>query len=81
MSDTTTSTTELEAEIEAQRERLADTVDRLGHKLDLKAQAKERAAQVRDRATTASGKPRPELVALGVSVLVLGGLLVWWRRR
>ena len=81
MSDTPTSTAELEAEIEAQRDRLADTVDQLSHKLDVKAQAKERAAQVRDRATTASGKPRPELVAVGVGVLVLSGLLVWWRRR
>ena len=33
MSDTPTSTAELEAEIEAQRDRLADTVDQLSHKL------------------------------------------------
>ena len=57
-------------------------VDQLTHKLDVKAQAKERAAQVADRATTDDGRPRPELV---------GGRcrppccwrrsLVWWRRR
>jgi hypothetical protein len=79
--DTTAGTAALEAEIEAQREDLAHTVDQLAHKLDLKTQAKERAAEVKARATTDSGKPRPELVAALASVLVLGGLLVWWRRR
>jgi Protein of unknown function (DUF3618) len=72
---------ELEAEIEAQRDHLADTVDQLSHKLDVKAQAKERAADIKDRATTESGKPRPELLAAGAGVLVLLGLLFWWRRR
>ena len=82
MSDeTATGTADLEATIEAQREDLAHTVDQLAHKLDLKAQAKERAAEVKARATTGSGRPRPELLALGVGALLLGGLVVWWRRR
>ena len=46
MSDTpTTGTADIEADIEAQREHLADTVDQLAHKLDVKAQAKERASR------------------------------------
>jgi hypothetical protein len=74
-------TAELEAQIEAQRDELAETVDQLAHKLDVKAQAKERAAQVADRATTDDGKPRPELVAAAITVALLVGVLVWWRRR
>jgi hypothetical protein len=76
-----TDTARLEAEIEAQRDQLADTVDQLTHKLDVKAQARERAADVKDRATTDSGRPRPEVVAAGASILILLGLMVWWRRR
>ena len=57
---------ELEVEIARQRDELAQTVDQLTHKLDVKAQAKERAAQVADRATTDDGRPRPELVAAAV---------------
>jgi hypothetical protein len=72
---------EIEADIDRQRDELARTVDQLTHKLDAKAQARERAAQVADRATTDEGRPRPELVAAGVSAVLLVGLLVWWRRR
>jgi hypothetical protein len=71
----------IEAEIEAQREQLAQTVDQLAHKLDVKAQARERASDLKDRATTADGKPRPELVATAAGLVAVLGLLVWWRRR
>ena len=74
-------TAELEAQIEAQRDELAETVDQLAHKLDVKAQAKERAAQMADRATTDEGKPRPELVAAALGVALLAVVLLWWRRR
>ena len=74
-------TAELEAQIEEQRDQLAETVDQLTHKLDVKTQAKERAAQMADRATTDDGKPRPELVAGSVAMVLLVALLVWWRRR
>lgn len=70
----------LAAEIERQRQQLADTVDALQHKLDVKAQAKHKASHLRDRATTASGKPRAELMgALFFGALLIG--LVAWRRR
>ena len=52
MSDHTSRTARLEADIETQRDQLADTVDQLTHKLDVKAQAQERAADLKDRATT-----------------------------
>ncbi len=82
MTDTpTTGTADIEADIEAQREHLADTVDQLAHKLDVKAQAKERASQVKDRATTDAGRPRPELLGALVGLVLVAGLVVWWRRR
>lgn len=74
-------TADLEAQIEEQRDQLAETIDGLSHKLDVKAQAKERAQKVADRTTTETGRPRPEMVAAVVGVVLLGGLLVWWRRR
>jgi hypothetical protein len=80
MSDSRT-TAQIEADIERQRDHLADTVDQLSHKFDVKAQAKERAAHLQDRATTDSGKPRPELVAGAVALVALVAGLVWWRRR
>lgn len=68
---------QLEAEIEAQRLGLAETVDQLTAKLDVKSHARARAAEARDRATTADGKPRPEVVAAAgalVAVVVLVAL-------
>jgi len=83
---------ELEAEIAVQREQLADTVDALSAKLDVKAQARAKVedakastvakvADVKDRATTPDGRPRPDLLVFGATVLVVTVALVWWRRR
>jgi hypothetical protein len=78
---TSNGTERLAADIARQRDQLADTVDALQHKLDVKAQAKHKADEVRDRATTANGKPRPELVAAGVALAaVVVGLIVLRRR-
>jgi hypothetical protein len=76
-----TSTDDLETQIEAQRDHLAQTVDQLAHKLDPKAQAQERLADLKDRATTDSGKPRPQLVAAAAGLVAMAGGIVWWRRR
>jgi uncharacterized protein DUF3618 len=82
MSDTDSEqTAQLEAEIEAQRDQLAATVDQLTHKLDVKAQAQERVADLKERATTDDGKPRPVLLVGGLGVVALVGLLIWWRKR
>lgn len=71
----------IEADIARQREQLAATVDELQHRLDVKAQAKEKVGQVKDRASTDSGKPRPDLVAAGVAAVALIVGLIIWRRR
>jgi hypothetical protein len=70
----------IRADIERTRENLADTVDALHAKLDVKGQAKAKVAHVKDQATTDSGKPRPELLAGAVGVVLLIAGLIWWRR-
>jgi hypothetical protein len=72
---------EIEADIEEQREQLAGTIDALSAKLDVKSQASAKFSDVRDRATTDSGRPRPELIVAGVGVVAVVVLVVWWRRR
>jgi MYXO-CTERM domain-containing protein len=72
---------DIQADIERQREQLAQTVDELGHKLDVKAQTRERVAEAKDRATTDEGKPRPEVLGAAAAVVAGVALLVWLRRR
>ena len=83
---------EIQADIERQRASLADTVDQLGHKLDVKSQAKSKvedvksqaqakAAEVKELSTTDDGKPRPEVLGAAAAVVVGVGLLIWLRRR
>lgn len=69
----------IEADIARQREQLAATVDELQHRFDVKAQAKEKAAHVRDRATTDTGKPRPEVAVAIVAVVAVVGFAIWRR--
>ncbi|QBR91606.1 DUF3618 domain-containing protein [Nocardioides euryhalodurans] len=71
---------EIEAEIAAQREELAATVDQLTAKLDVKANAQRKAADLKDRATTGTGSPRPEVLAAAGSLIAMAIALVWWRR-
>lgn len=83
---------EIQADIENQRERLARTVDQLGHKLDVKAQTRARVdevkgrtqakvAEVKDLSTTDDGKPRPEVVGAAAAVVAGVVLIVWLRSR
>jgi MYXO-CTERM domain-containing protein len=72
---------EIQADIERQREQLAQTVDQLGHKLDVKAQTKARVAEVKDRSTDDDGKPRPEVLGAAAAVVAGVALLAWLRRR
>ncbi len=76
---------EIQAEIEQQREQLAGTLDALSAKLDVKSQAQAKVAEVKadvkERTTDDSGRPRAELLVLGATVVVVAVALVWWRRR
>jgi hypothetical protein len=82
MSSTNGTTPEqIEADIERQREELATTVNELQAKLDVKTRARQGVADLKDRATTATGRPRPDLtVAATAAVAVVVGLMVWRRR-
>ena len=73
---------EIEADIERQREELAATVTQLHSRLDVKARARGKVNELKGRATTESGKPRPDLAAAAViATVALVGLLVWRARR
>lgn len=77
-----TSPEAIEADLARQREELAATVAQLQAKLDVKSRAQHQAAELKDRATTADGKPRPDLtVAAVVAAALVTSLLVWRRRR
>ncbi len=71
---------EIEADIARQRDELAATVTQLQAKLDVKTRAQHKATELRDRATTPSGSPRPEVITVAAGVVVLVGLLVWRRK-
>lgn len=72
---------QIEAEIALQREQLAATVDGLAAKLDVKSQAKQKAASLKDSATTDSGAPRPDVLAAAGSLAAMAVVLLLWRRR
>ena len=67
----------LQAEIERTREELAQTVDQLAAKLDVKS-------RVRDRVTSPDGKPTPAVTSVGAGVIagLAAMVLIWlWGRR
>lgn len=72
---------QIEADIERQRDELAATVSELQARLDVKARTKVKASELRDRATTDRGRPRPEVAAAAATVVVLliGSAVVWRR--
>ena len=72
---------QIEADIAAQRERLAQTVDQLSAKLDVKSRTQARLAGVKDRATTVEGTPRPEVIAAAGSLVAMITVLLIWRLR
>jgi len=83
---------EIEAEIELQREQLAETIDALSAKLDVKSQAQAKVAEAKQSAKqsaqggvlqvkqTAQSIRPPELIAFAVTVVVTTAVL-WWRER
>lgn len=71
---------ELEADIARTRDELADTVDQLAAKLDVKARVRSRVSETKDAATTqlqtvrthlvgVDGKPRPVALTVGGGVV------------
>jgi uncharacterized membrane protein len=62
---------QIEAEIELQRQQLAQTVDQLGARLDFKARATDKIAELRSR---------PDVLVGAAVATVLVVALVWWRR-
>ncbi|GAB3261729.1 hypothetical protein GCM10027425_25290 [Alteromonas gracilis] len=72
---------QIEADLERQRERLAETVDDLQAKLDVKARASDKVHELGDRATTDDGRPRPAVLAGAGGAVAAVGCLVWWRRK
>ena len=72
---------QIEAEIALQREQLAGTVDQLAAKLDVKTQAKEKVASLKDSATTDTGAPRTEVLAAAGSLVAMAVVLLLWRHR
>ncbi len=71
----------IEADIARQREDLAETVNALQAKLDVKTRASDKATELKDRATTESGKPRPELAGAVIGFVVVVVAVAVWRRR
>lgn len=66
---------EIEADLAETRDHLAETVDALGHKLDVKSRSRDKAVELKEN----HGR---ELVLGGVAlVVVLVGLRVWKAKR
>jgi hypothetical protein len=63
---------QIEADIARTREELAQTVDQLAAKLDVKS-------RVRDRVTSPDGKPTPAVTSVGAGVIAgLAAMVVIW---
>jgi hypothetical protein len=71
----------IQAEIEATRERLGRTVEELTHRLDVPAQARERAYRVRDTAVETYRESPPAVIGAGLVLVGLVGAVIAWRRR
>ena len=72
----------IKAEIDATREQLARTVDELSARLDVRANAKERAYRARDTVVE-TYRESPPLVggaAIALAAVVVG-LVIWRRKR
>lgn len=69
-SENPSTTEELEAQIEVQRDQLAQTVEQLGAKFDLRSRVREQLSRARTEHVVA--------VIGGLAVMI--GAMVWWRR-
>ena len=79
---------DIQQEIERTREHLGETVDELAARADVKARAREKVTEAKDRAAELSGRVRRSRLArrrwplaVVAGVLVAGSAAIWWRRR
>ena len=75
---------EIEADIARTREELADTVDALAARLDVKSRAQDRVVQAKEQASARVQDLRDRPTVLGAGILaaaVLLTVLVIWRRK
>ena len=79
---------DVEQQIELTRERLGETVDELAARADVKARARAKAAEMKDRAAGVSGRVRQSQAvqrrwpaAVAADALVVGAAVLIWRRR
>jgi LPXTG-motif cell wall-anchored protein len=72
----------IQAEIEATRARLGQTVDQLSARLDVTAHARESAYRARDIAVETYRESPPVVVGAGLALVgLVAGLVVWRRKR
>ena len=72
----------IQAEIEATRERLGQTVDELHDRLDVRAHAREKAFVTRDVVVETYRESPPAFIGGALVLVALGaGLMVWRRKR
>jgi ElaB/YqjD/DUF883 family membrane-anchored ribosome-binding protein len=73
---------ELQAQIEATRQRLSDTVDQLSARLDVQARARERAYRARDTAVETYRESPPLVIGAAVALVgVVVGVIILRRKR
>ena len=71
----------IQAEIEATRARLGQTVDEIGARLDVRAHAREKAFVARDTVVETYRESPPVVLGALALVGVVAGLVVWRRKR
>jgi hypothetical protein len=72
---------EIEQELQVTTDRLASRVDELVQLVHPKQVARRSVATVREKLTTAQGRPRAEVVGAAIGALVGLTVLVWLARR
>ena len=72
----------IQAEIEATRARLGQTVDEIGARLDVRAHAREKVFVARDIAVETYRESPPAVIGGALALVgVVAGLVVWRRKR
>ena len=72
---------DIEQEIEQTRMRLGETVDELASRADVKARARDKAAELSGRVRQSRLMQRRWPLVLAAGVLVAGSAVLWRRRR